>query len=618
MLSLPRALPQLSGTWLTAFRILWWPLFVLTLAATVAGLHYERVSYDQRVQPFAELGLRSWGGNSLGTPLGGESRAAGIRAGRRVVAVAGRPLPADASRELLAARLREAPGPVVAITTRGPGDDIRQHRLRRGPHHLDLAFRGIGVGFKGLLSIERGLGFAANLIAILAALLLFRRRARDPVAALLSFAFLGVTAGSGQAFSTLAELGPRGITDILRIAGFGALAVGILTFPSGRFEPRWTLWAAFLTASWVVVGILLVALLPQQTSWTAFNLLGVALIVSSVAALALRYRRVESEIERQQIRWAAFGFTVGGLLGSAVGVIEEVYPSIDDEFLYAWLRLLDAVIAPTAWALLALGLLVSLLRYRLYDADAVISRSAAYAFLTLLLGAAFAGSEKIIEVLGEEMFGESSRALAAGLGAAVAATLVAPLHNRVHRWTERRFQRGLVQLRRRLPTTVGDMREFASLDDLLSTVADEVEKALRATRVAVLIGGSGEPLSPAFARHVATGDVEAWQAAWQPGDAETLDCDRGDPMFPARLRLRADGAGTVGWLLLGPRPDGSFFGKDEREALAEIADPVTRAVHIVRQRASLNASLFGRIHSIESEVAALVKTLASLARPSRI
>ena len=62
---------------------------------------------------------------------------------------------------------------------------------------------------------------------------------------------------------------------------------------------------------------------------------------------------------------------------------------------------------------------------------------------------------------------------------------------------------------------------------------------------------------------------------------------------------------------------GSFFGTDEREALAEIADPVARAVHVVRQRASHEARVFGRIHSLEGEVARLVNALTSLARPSK-
>jgi hypothetical protein len=570
------ALPQLSGRWLTAARIFWWPLFALTLAATVAGLHYDRVNYEQRVQPFSDLGLRSGGGSALSQPLGRESRAAGIRAGRRIVAVEGRPLPSDAPRELLATRLREASGPVVGITTRGPNGDVRQHRLRRGPHHLDDAYRGVVIGSNGLLSIESGLGFAANLIAIFAALLLFRRRPRDPVAALLSFAFLGVTAGSGQAWATLLELGLPTIADTLRIAGFGALFVGVLIFPGGRFEPRWTLWAALVAALWVVVGIAL-ALLTQLTSWTAYNLLGIALMVSSVAAMALRYRRVGSGIERQQIRWAAFGFAAGGLLGSAAGVIAEVQPSIDDQLLYAWLRLLNAIISPTAWALLALGLLVSLLRYRLYDADAAISRSAGYAVLTLLLGATFAATAKGMEVFFETSFGREAGAWPGAIGAGLAVVLITPLHNRIHGWAERRFQKALLHLKRDLPDCVGDLRETAGMQELLDEVLARVEAGTRAVRSAVVIDG----------RTVATRG-------------------EGGEDFPVVMPLRIDHQETeIGTLLVGPRPDGSPPGKDEREALDEIADPVARAVRIVRLRESREAEERTWRRTLETRLAAL-------------
>jgi hypothetical protein len=575
MLSLPRALPQLSGGWLTVFRIVWWPLFALTLSATVAGLHYDSVRFEQRVQPFAELGLRSGPGITLGQPLGREARAAGISAGRRIVAVEGRPIPSDAPQELLARRLREAPGPVVEITTRGPDRDVRQHRLRRGPHHMVDAYRGVSIGFQGLMSIERGLGFAANLIAIFAALLLFRRRARDPVAALLSFAFLGVTAGSGQAWSTLLQLGLPAIAETLRIVGFGALFVGVLTFPSGRFEPRWTLWAALLAALWVVVGIVS-EWLTVLVAWTAFNLFGVALMVLSVAAMALRYRRVGSGVERQQIRWAAFGFTAGGLLGSAAGVIAEVQASIDDPLLYAWLRLLSAIISPIAWALLALGLLVSLLRYRLYDADAAISRSAGYAVLTLLLGATFAASAKGMEVFFETSFGREAGAWPGAIGAGLAVVLITPLNNRIHGWAERRFQKALLYLKRDLPDCVGDLRETAGMEELLDEVLARVEAGTRAVRSAVVI------------------------------DGETVAARGGDGDFPIAVPLRIGHQQTeIGTLLVGPRPDGSPPGKDEVEALEEIADPVARAVRIVAVREREQAERLAQEGGLRTAIAAL-------------
>ena len=86
------------------------------------------------------------------------------------------------------------------------------------------------------------------------------------------------------------------------------------------------------------------------------------------------------------------------------------------------------------------GLLVSLYKYRLYDAEAVVSRSVAYAALTAILLALFAATEKTIELLGEEIIGESLGVLADVIGAAVATVMVVPLHHRLTGWAERRFQ----------------------------------------------------------------------------------------------------------------------------------------------------------------------------------
>ncbi len=77
----------------------------------------------------------------------------------------------------------------------------------------------------------------------------------------------------------------------------------------------------------------------------------------------------------------------------------------------------------------------------------------------------------------------------------------------------------------------------------------------------------------------------------------------------------------IGALLVGPRPDGSAPGKDEREALAEIADPVARAVQIVltreareaeaeRERTEMLESLAGlsrRLQALEGEMAKRVR-----------
>jgi hypothetical protein len=71
---------------------------------------------------------------------------------------------------------------------------------------------------------------------------------------------------------------------------------------------------------------------------------------------------------------------------------------------------------------------------------------------------------------------------------------------------------------------------------------------------------------------------------WQPpDDIELIDRDDHDA-FPLRLALRCPLGSIRAWLLLGPRPDGSFYGRDDLEALAEIAPPLQRTLLAVAER----------------------------------
>ncbi|TPG13637.1 hypothetical protein EAH84_05510 [Sphingomonas oligophenolica] len=261
-----------------------------------------------------------------------------------------------------------------------------------------------------------------------------------------------------------------------------------------------------------------------------------------------------------------------------------------------------------AITLIALGITTSLLRYRLYDADRAISRSVAFGALTLALLAVFAGSEKIIEVLGEEYFGESLGALAGGIGAAIAAVMIAPLHHRVTHWAEHRFQGALIKLRTGLPLLVGDMRETATPTHLAEVLLDRVESGVRASRGAIVIDSK-----VAAAKGIAVDAVQEWLGAWVvSSQVSALDCDRTDTLFPLRAPLYADGVGMVGWLLLGGRPDGSFYGKDERVTIATISEPTARALAIALQRAAREAARAEEIGALRGEIGDLRAIVARL------
>ena len=604
--------PRLSKALFEAYRVLWCIGFALAVwTVTYAAFRKEQSTVESSVAYYA-LGIAAFtenrGQGQLVDPFEEASVKAGVRSRDVLESVDGRPTTVSRAEVL---RLIAGPeGRTVALGLLHADGSRQVVRVVRSHDYLAQAYRGSGLTFPLRRWIVFTTSLVGSLMCLVAAFLLFLRQPRNRVAAVFATSLL-LGRLSVQAIDPAA---PAWIDQVIGGVGYLLFGFAILTFPEGHFKTNWhrsafgvwTLAIAFVFASFWDVKLLNYTELMLLMSTSAM-----------LAAIIIGYRHTPPGMVRQQSKFVLLGICGWILLGQIsllLGLLELRVPA---HAFRPWIILIERFLDALESVWLAAGLLVALLRYRLYDAETVISRSAAYAVLTLALGAVFAGSEKVIEVLGEEFFGESSRALAAGLGAAIAATLIAPLHHRVRHWTEQRFQRALAKLRRDLPRTVQDMREFASLDHLLATTAAQLERGVRATRAVVLLGEASEPLTIALTRNAAVAEVEAWQRGWVPNHAVNLDCDRADPLFPLRLRLHADGSETIGWILLGPRPDGSFFGKDERDALAEISGPVARAIHIVRQRDAREGKLYDRMHSLESEFARLLHSIAELVTPNK-
>lgn len=453
-----------------------------------------------------------------------------------------------------------------------------------------------------------GIDLLPPLFLVVTAVLLFLRRRRDMVAALLSLSFLAMTGAFFAAEAFFREIGFGFVRDLLAHGGRCLLILVLLTFPNRRFVPRWAFAVALLLLVWGPFALLgPVALSAEYLGYLLLTAL-------SVFALTVRYRRLSPGRQRQQISWVLFGFAAGTLLLVLAFGFTFVRAAVaPDPGLKLWADVAAQLLAALGVVSYALGLIVSLLRYRLYDADALISRSAVYASMTLLLGAIFAGTVNAIEKIVETSLGRDAGAIAAAVAAAVAALVVTPAYSRINRWAERRFQPALSNLRGELPPCLDDLRETEGMEDLLDEVLGRIVTGVRALRAAILLAEDENGPVLAAASGVERGDAEAWRQGWRPaGEGLALDCDRSDPLFPLRIRLDADrrrGRGTVGWILLGPRPDGSFYGKDEQEALAEIASPIARAIQIVKTRERREAEARAEAGELKARIARLEEKL---------
>jgi hypothetical protein len=429
-------------------------------------------------------------------------------------------------------------------------------------------------------------------LLVATAILLFARRRQDKVAALLSLSFLMMSAAffAAEGFFRAVELG--WLRELFAHGGRCLLMLVLLTFPDGRFAPRWSVGVAAGLLVWGLAAAFWPA--PRNVEYAGYLIF----LTLSVLSIALPYRRLPGGLERQQVRWVLFGFAGGTLLLAVATIVSLLPGGASGPGLKSWTALAAQTLAALGMACFALGLIVSLLRYRLYDAEAAISRSAGYALLTLLLGLTFVVIAKSLEYVVETWLGREAGGLSGAIAAGLAVLVVAPLNDQVQGWVRQRFQKDLLSLRRDLPECMADLRDTGETSGLVEEVFDRVSAGVRAARLALVIG-------PAIAtRGTGKAEVRAWLKQEMPDeDAEPLDCKRADPLFPMRIPLRVRHAKgrPLGWLLLGPRPDGSFYGKAERAVLAEIADPVARALNVVRQRERRERQLEARLAALEAK-----------------
>jgi hypothetical protein len=253
----------------------------------------------------------------------------------------------------------------------------------------------------------------------------------------------------------------------------------LLLTPTGSLpSPRWRWWARLVVAA-AVAGVLLnsrpldppyaavarpllvedgplatVALLA-----TVISLLGVLVAAGS---LVVRFRRARG-VERLQLRWVAVA-AAGAGLGAAVILVSWATIGSAAQPLWEWATGLYLVALPMATG-------ASILRYRLYDLDRILSRTLAWTVLTVLLGLGYAA---VVLGLGR-LLPDSSTLVVAGATLAAAAVFQ-PARRRIQAVVDRRFNRHRYDAARTIAAFSTRLRGQVDLDTLsaeLLAVADQ-------------------------------------------------------------------------------------------------------------------------------------------------
>jgi hypothetical protein len=253
-----------------------------------------------------------------------------------------------------------------------------------------------------------------------------------------------------------AELFQRVSVSLYVLLGLG---IGLLVhlFPTGRPPSTWWRWPVGLLlvcGATLVVSLLLGVDGPDSSSLAVKMVaglldIGYALgLLSAIPSLGYRVWRARG-VEREQVKW----FLLAVVLATLGWFVNQIPMA---------LRILFIVALPP------LAIAVALLRYRLYDIDRIISRTASYAVVTGVLLATYA-----VVVTSVTRLLPDSSTLAVASATLAAAAIARPIYRRVKAGIDRRFNRA------RYDAEASADRFATSLRDQVDP--DQVEALLLAT-----------------------------------------------------------------------------------------------------------------------------------------
>jgi len=236
--------------------------------------------------------------------------------------------------------------------------------------------------------------------------------------------------------------------------GLGSMIAAIVLFTTGRLETRFERFAMFvlvvfsmgLSGSFIVFAlnaylgpeVLTVDSEPTGVLEALFGFMFVGWQIASFVALlafVLRYRR-SAGVERQQLKWLAWGATVVGILAVFTQVGLDLFAG---EAVYD----LGSAVLAVSVLLVPLTIGIGMLRYRLFDIDRVINRTVVYAIVVVSLALVYSAAVFILRSL-LPLDGD----LAVVVSTLAVVALFSPVRKRVQAFVDRRFYRNRYDVRR--------------------------------------------------------------------------------------------------------------------------------------------------------------------------
>jgi hypothetical protein len=355
------------------------------------------------------------------------------------------------------------------------------------------------IALKGAAGEGIELALSAAVFTLVGVLILYRtegNRVGWVMAAIGISLFLGGVANVADEESAIA----LAVGGALWLSWFVLLGLLVHWFPTGRpVTPRWRFlgWLAvpmvLITSSYLVADELCFESAPDggcavwvdnpigieglpNPEYGDFSTVGymilIVFIVLSTASLVVRFIRSRG-VERLQMKW--FAFAVVSLILATVA--QETLADLTPVPMLAWDLLWGMAVLAVP---VAIGL--SVLRYRLYEIDRIVSRTVTYLLVVGLLGLVFFG---VVTLITSFLPAESDLAVAASTLAV--AGLFDPVRRRVQSWIDRRFNRARYDAQRVMASFAESLRERVDPTEVSDGWRDVVAETMQPAAVSVWI-----------------------------------------------------------------------------------------------------------------------------------
>lgn len=191
-----------------------------------------------------------------------------------------------------------------------------------------------------------------------------------------------------------------------------------------------------------------------------------ATLLAGVVSLFVR-RRHADQVERLQLKWFAFG---AALVAASILIV----PLVTDYV--SWLEILAVSAMPVV-----IG--IAILRWHLYDIDRIVSRTLAYALLTVLLVSIYLLAVTALTSVTTSRTGDSPIGVAAAT--LLAAAAFQPARRRIQSAVDRRFNRARYDARRTVERFATSLRQEVDIDDVRSHLLTTIDDVLQPQSVTI-------------------------------------------------------------------------------------------------------------------------------------